>query len=210
MADLLSAAAQQLIDTHREEQLAAEMLDALLIGAPAAAVATPQGFVSKAAAKATATKRPVYTADAMIDLMVEHPEYTHADFATHFGYRASWFAGVLVSNNFQAALDSRRGEINNPALTGTMNDMFQAMTVQALVVLQSRLDDPKASEDLIIKAIGAGVKALGMGTPGMLPPAPTQPATLKDLAASLSVPKAIPASEPRDWTIDAALQELPR
>ncbi len=201
--DLLSEAAQRLIDEHRMEK-ELQMLSQSEV---------PTGFESKAdaKAKASAVRRPVYTADAMVDLMIQHPEYTHAEFADHFGYRASWFAGVLVSNNFQLALDKRRTEVNNPMLTGTMQDLFRSMTVQALTVLQSRLDDPKASEDLIIKAITAGTKALGMGMPGQVPADVPKPPTLDALAARLSTPKLIVPTEPaRDYTIEAALNEIPR
>lgn len=195
---LLSEAAQQLINDHRAEQ----QLEELTAAAPV--------FQSKAAAKAAAGRKPPYTPEALVQLMIDHPEYTHSEFAEAFGYKASWFAGVLVSDRFQKVLEPRRHEVSNPALTGTMQDMFQAMTVQAVVVLQARLENPQASEDLIIKAITAGTKALGMGTPGALPPPPQQRPSLTDLAARLSVPKLIEATPARDFTIDNALGELPR
>lgn len=211
--NLLSEAAQRLIDEHRDEQRMDEALEELVMAPHCLTPKDPNAsplFVSKAAAAASAPRKPPYTADAMVQLMIDHPNYSHAEFAAHFGYKASWFAGVLISNNFQAALELRRSEVSNPLLTGTMQDMFQAMTVQALVVLQSRLDNPQASEDLIIKAINAGVKALGMGTPGTLPPPPQAKPTLNDLASRLSVPKQIEATPARDWTIEATLEELPR
>ncbi len=181
----------------------------ILMGAPADGPAPV--FVSKAAAKEAAAVKPRYHPDLLVQLMIDHPEYTHAEFADHFGYKASWFAGVLVSDRFQKAFDPRRSECSNPLLTGTMQDMFRAMTVQSLVVLQARMEDPKVSEDLIIKAITAGVKALGMGVPGSAPDVPVAPPTLDELASRLSKPKAIVAStEARDWTIEATLNELPR
>jgi len=186
------------------------LLDILLGGEVPVAAASPV-FTSKATAKATAERKPVYHPDAMVQLMVEHPEYTHEEFAAYFGYKQSWFAGVLISDRFQKALEPRRHEISNPMLTGTMQDLFRSMTVQSLVVLQQRLEDPKVSEDLIIKAITAGVKALGMGTPGMALEVPVAPPTLDQLASRLSKPKAIVAStEARDWTIEASLNEIPR
>jgi hypothetical protein len=194
----LSEAAQRMIDEHRAEQ----QLDGLLDAAPV--------FESKAAVKAATPRKPPYTPEALVQLMVDHPEYSHSQFAAAFGYKASWFAGVLVSDRFQKVLDPRRHEVSNPALTGTMQDMFQAVVVQAVVVLQSRLENPQASEDLIIKAITAGTKALGMGTPGALPPPPQQRPSLNDLASRLSVPKIIEATPARDWTIEAALEEIPR
>lgn len=217
---LLSAAAQQLIDEHSAEQLAGSVdleLEALCNERSEAPSEGPDSrsplFQSKAAARAA--PKPPYTPAAMIDLFLAHPEYTHAQFAAHFGYKASWFASVLISNAFQAVLDLRREAVAAvaPHLAGTMQDMFQAMTVQSLAVLQARLEDPKATEDLVIKAINAGVKALGMGTPGALPPPTQRTPTLEELALRLSQPKTIAPTEqrePRDYTIEATLQEIPR
>ena len=210
---LLSEAAQRLIDEHRAEQQMDDALEELVMAPNCLTPENPNAsplFVSKATARAAATAKPAYTPDALVQLMIDHPEYSHAQFAAAFGYKASWFAAVLVSDRFQKALDPRRHEVSNPALTGTMQDMFQAMTVQAVVVLQSRLENPQASEDLIIKAINSGVKALGMGTAAALPPPPQQKPTLTDLASRLSVPKLIEATPARDYTIEATLGELPK
>ena len=98
-------------------------LDALLTDAVQSMVDDGRGKAILAKASAASAKpfvaKPKYTAAAMVQLMVEHPEYSHTQFAAHFGYQASWFAGVLVSPNLQAALEPRRSEIANPMLTGT-------------------------------------------------------------------------------------------
>lgn len=218
MANLLSEAAQRLIDEHRQQQQVQELspegdqsIESILgAAAPAAASGAPAPVFESKAAKAAVKVYPRYTAEAMVQLMVDHPEYSHTQFAAHFGYRASWFAGVLVSKNLQEALDPRRHEVNNPMLTGTMDDIMRALTLQAVTVLSARLDNEKATDDLVIKALGAGVKALGMGTAGQTPTEPTAPKTLNDLAALLSKPKAIEATPARDWTIEAATDTLPR
>lgn len=218
MANLLSEAAQRLIDEHRQQQQVQELspeggqsIESILgAEAPASASGAPATVFESKAAKAAGKVYPRYTAEAMVQLMVDHPEYSHAQFAAHFGYRASWFAGVLVSKNLQEALDPRRHEVNNPMLTGTMDDIMRALTLQAVTVLQSRLDNEKATDDLVIKALGAGVKALGMGTAGQTPAEPPAPKTLNDLAAILSKPKAIEATPARDWTIEATTDMLPR
>lgn len=218
MANLLSEAAQRLIDEHRQQQQVQELspegdqsIESILgVEAPASASGAPATVFESKAAKAAVKVYPRYTAEAMVQLMVDHPEYSHAQFAAHFGYRASWFAGVLVSKNLQEALDPRRHEVNNPMLTGTMDDIMRALTLQAVTVLQSRLDNEKATDDLVIKALGAGVKALGMGTAGQAPTEPAAPKTLNDLAAILSKPKAIEATPARDWTIEATTDMLPR
>ena len=168
---------------------------------------------SSKAAKLSTHRKPPYTADAMVQLFIDHPEYTHAQFADHFGYRASWFAGVLISNNLQAALDKRREEVAlvNPLLAGTMTEMFQAATVQALAVLTTRMDDPKATNELLLDVAKIGIKALGMGNangPGVAPPAP--PRTIHDLATGLLAanPPAKSDTPAPDHTIDVMLQEV--
>lgn len=206
MSDMLSEAAQAMIDAHRaQQQSAAEpSIDALLDDGRS------EADRSGAAAGARAfVRKPQYTAAAMVDLMVEHPEYSHAQFAAHFGYKPSWFAGVLISRNFQMVLESRRSEVINPMLTGTMDDMFRALTLQSLTVLQQRIEDPRASEDLILKAAALGVKALGMGTAGGMAPPPQAPKTLQQLALEMSQPQ-VAVGRSRDYTIEASLEELPR
>ena len=198
-------------------------LDALLTDAVQSMVDDGRGKAILAKASAASAKpfvaKPKYTAAAMVQLMVEHPEYSHTQFAAHFGYQASWFAGVLVSPNLQAALEPRRSEIANPMLTGTLDDLFRALTLQSLTVLQQRLETSTVSEDLIMKAAALGVKALGMGNPGGMVAAPVTPATLSELASRLSQPvlaaaeaKAVTAETVtcRDFAIEASLQELPK
>lgn len=204
-----------MIDQHRAErdgQVAVEpppsavetSIDDLLSDGSASSSIGVRPFAGPAPAR-----KPRYTADLMVQLMIDHPEYTHKQFADHFGYKASWFAGVLISNNFQYALEQRRSEVINPQLTGTMDDMFRSLLVQSLTVLQQRLEDPRASEDLILKAAALGVKALGMGTSNQLPPPPAAPTSLHDLARQLAAPVE-PIGQVREYTIDATLGEMER
>lgn len=208
----LSQRAQQMIDEARKERSDSPPASASIESLLAEPAPDPlASFVSKSQAAAAAPRKPQYTAEAMVNLMIAHPEYTHADFAAHFGYKASWFAGILISPNFQAALEPRRSLVQNPMLTGTMDDILRAVVVQSITVLQERLNDPKASEDLIIKALNSGVKALGMGTgKGPDGDAPPEKPSLAGLADRLSKPKLIESTPAHDWTIEASLGELPK
>lgn len=199
-ADPMQAFAQGLIDAQVRDETDSD-LDALLNSA------------SKAEQRVL-SRKPPYTAEAMVQLFIDHPEYTHAQYAEHFGYRPSWFAGVLISNNLQASLDKRREEVAivNPAMAGTMTEMFQAVTVQAIGVLQTRMDDPKVTNDLLLDVAKLGVSALGMGKangPGVAPPAP--PKTIHDLASNLlaAVPVAHSDTPAPDHTIEVTLREIP-
>lgn len=166
---------------------------------------------SKAATKEF-IRKPQYTAEAMVQLFLDHPDWTHAQFADYFGYRASWFAGVLISNNLQAALDKRREEVAavNPMLAGTMAEMFQAATVQAMSLLQVRMEDPKATNDLLLDVAKIGVRALGLGTAANAAPPPPPPHTIHDLASNLlqSNPPEQSSTPAPDMTIDVMLHDI--
>lgn len=198
-SDPLAAAAQGLIDV----QIAAEADDDLNALLNEASKASGKTFIAK----------PRYMADTMVQLFIDHPEWSHAQFAEYFGYKASWFAGVLISPNLQAALDKRREEVAavNPLLAGTMTEMFQAATVQALAHLTTRMDDPKAPNDLLLDVARIGIKALGLGGNGA-PPAPKEPPrTIHDLASGLlkANPPAPSSTPANDLTIEMSLQEVP-
>ena len=200
----LSAKAQQMVDQARAAKKATASSDGTLDG------------LFKAAAEQKTFPR--YTAADMVELMVQHPEYTHAQFSAHFGYKPSWFAGVLVSPNLQAELDKRRHEVINPNLTGTMDDMFRALLIRSLSVLQVKMEDADVLDDTVIKAAALGVKALGMGTEKQGAEEVKGVAGLVNIAEKLAAAMAgrAPALShahtpaPRDYTIEAALQEIPR
>jgi hypothetical protein len=118
--------------------------------APVAAPVTPAALV-------------VYSPEAMVQLMVDHPEYTHAQFAAAFGRKANWFAAVLANGEFQAVLEPRRSEIHDPSLTATMEERMRGLALQSLNVLQQKLDTKEVNEQTILKAMELSTKALGMG-----------------------------------------------
>ena len=114
----LSSKAQELIDDHKAQKQIEDDI-ALSLSPP------PKVYVDF----------PQYTAAAMVELMVQNPTFTHKQFAEHFGYPTSWFSGVLVSPNLQAALDLRRPSHNScrifaccrvPALVPTSDPFHNA------------------------------------------------------------------------------------
>lgn len=114
-----------------------------------------------------------YSHEAMIELMIEHPNWTHKQFAAYWGKGAGWFASILASDNFQLALDGRRGEIANPEITATLDERYRAVVLRGLDVLQDRLGGKEVSDNLILRAVEIGGKALGMGQDKAPPVAPT-------------------------------------
>jgi hypothetical protein len=128
------------------------------------------------------TARESYSPEVMVELMVRNPLWSHQQFAAYFGRPASWFSSVLASNTFQQELDKRRGEVANPDLTATMDERFRALSLQAVTVLQEKLNVKGVSDLVVLKSAELGIKALGMGNPA--PPDPTpQRATGADAVA---------------------------
>lgn len=138
---------------------------------PAQALAvSPVGGAALPAAVAPAPL--FYTHQAMIELMLEHPEYSHEQLARHFGRKQSWLTSVLASDSFQQALDPHRHLISDPSITATMQERFRALAIRTSNVLLDKLDKSDVSDLVVLKASELSIKALGMGQPKMEAPAP--------------------------------------
>lgn len=106
---------------------------------------------------------PYYTPQAMVQLMVDHPDWGHKELAEAFGRSPSWTSAVLASDAFQQALDSRRHEVADPSLSATMEERFKGLAIRAATVLQEKLNSQGVSDLVVLKAAELGIKALGMG-----------------------------------------------
>jgi hypothetical protein len=104
-----------------------------------------------------------YTPETMIDLMVQHPDWSHSLLAASFGRQPSWTSAVLASDAFQQALDSRRHEVADPLLSATLDERFRGLAIRAATVLQEKLNSSAVSDLVVLKAAELGIKALGMG-----------------------------------------------
>lgn len=113
-------------------------------------------------------KRCSYTHDALIDLIIEHPEYTQNEIAAHFGYTPPWISNILASEAFQSKMALRREEIIDPDLKATIKERFEALVIRSLAVLQEKLALPQVSDQVAIRCAELGAKALGVG--GHAPP----------------------------------------
>lgn len=138
-----------------------------------------QGMHDSSVAKPDIVALPVpaakayYSHEAMVELMIAHPTYSHGQLAGHFGRPAQWMASVLASDAFQQVLDGRRSEVNDPSLTATIEERFRALALRSVHILQDQLSNPKVNEFVVLKAAELGVKALGIGQRQPdVPPAP--------------------------------------
>jgi hypothetical protein len=134
--------------------------------------------------------RSGYSHQAMVDLMVARPDYSHAQLCAHFGRPASWLPSVLASDSFQQVLEDHRHEIVDPSLTASLQERFKALAIHSSNAMMERLNNPSATDFAVLKAGEIAVKALGMGQRGVEQPqapskedAPTQSLAERILAA---------------------------
>ena len=113
-------------------------------------------------------KRCSYTHEALIDLIIEHPEMDQNEIAAYFGYTPGWISNILASDALQSRMAVRREKIIDPELRATIEERFRALTIRSLQVLQAKLNAPQVSDNVALRAAELGAKALGIG--GNAPP----------------------------------------
>ena len=151
---------------------------------PQSATSTSLQVPAAASSSAVAVRlapvgRACYTHQAMVELMVTRPDYTHAMLCAHFERPASWLASVLASEAFQMALDPARHLIVDPSLTASLHERYKALAIRTSNVMMDKLNDEKVTDFLVLKSGEIAMKALGMGTKteAAPPAAPAAPAT---------------------------------
>ena len=180
----LQELAQQLADSGIPQETANQLIDA----------------------KTLACKRPPYSPGIMVQLMIDNPDWSHAQLASHFGRLPSWTSTVLASDAFQTALDSRRHEVADPSLSATMEERFKGLAIRAATVLQEKLNGQGVSDLVVLKAAELGIKALGMGhKPSETPQLPSPTNSSESVAEKL-----LAAMDARDRarTIDVETVEV--
>lgn len=115
-----------------------------------------------------------YSHDAMIDLIVAHPMISQNQLAAYFGYSPAWVSTVMASDMFRARLQARRAELVDPAILASIEERFQAIVTKSQEVLLSKLSAPSVPDNLVLRAMELGAKALGLGgnAPPVAPPVP--------------------------------------
>lgn len=146
----------------------------------------------------------VYSPQAMVELMIAHPDWGHKELAEAFGRPPSWTSVVLASDAFQAVLDTRRHEVADPSLSATLEERFRGLAIRAATVLQEKLNSPGVSDLVVLKAAELGVKAV-MSKPVEAPQAPRLENSSQSVAEKL-----LAAMDARDRarTIDVETVEV--
>lgn len=104
-----------------------------------------------------------YSPEIMLQLMIDHPDWSHTQLANAFGRQPSWMSAVLASDAFQQVLDTRRHEVADPLLSATLDERFKGLAIRAATVLQEKLNSSAVNDLVVLKAAELGIKALGMG-----------------------------------------------
>lgn len=136
---------------------------------PYSASTTPVGSTERHQALLHGRLR--YTHDAMIDLIIAHPEWSQNQIAAHFGYSAAWISQLFCSDAFREKLAARREEIIDPTLRATVEERFQSIARQALDIISSKLaKHPDAVSDrTALRALEVSARALGYGARPVAP-----------------------------------------
>lgn len=111
-----------------------------------------------------------YTHADMIDCIIGNPGISQGELAARYGYTQGWVSQVMSSDAFQSALAARRVEIVDPALTATVDEKFRAITNRSLERLMEKLDAPQVSDQVVLRAVELGAKAMGVGGHAPAPP----------------------------------------
>lgn len=108
----------------------------------------------------------------MIDYIIAHPGCTQNDLAARYGYTPGWISNVMSSDAWKSAMAARRTELVDPTLAATINERFTALTERSLTRLMEKLDAPQVSDNVVLRAVELGAKAMGVGGNAPPPAAP--------------------------------------
>ena len=111
-----------------------------------------------------------YSHDAMIDIIVENPWVHQNQLASHFGYSPAWISTVMATDMFKVKLAQRREELVDPVLKASLEERFRGVVETSLRVLQEKLSQPVVPDNLVLRAVELGAKALGLGGHAVPPP----------------------------------------
>ena len=115
-----------------------------------------------------------YSHTDMIDFIISNPGISQGALAARYGYTQSWICNVMASDAWQSAMAARREEIVDPQLKLTVDERFRGVTIRSLERLMEKLDAPAVSDQVVLRAVELGAKAMGIGgnaLPTTAPPA---------------------------------------
>ena len=130
-------------------------------------MAPPDEFLDSALAAEVGPRQAIakvrYSHEDMIDFIIANPGCKQGDVARRYGYTESWISLVMSSDAWKSAMAKRREELVDPTLLLTINERFTAMTQRSLERLMEKLDAPVVSDNVVLKAVELGARAMGVG-----------------------------------------------
>lgn len=111
-----------------------------------------------------------YSHKDMIDFIIGNPGCSQNTLAARYGYSPGWVSNVMASDAWQSALAARRAEICDPVLVATVEERFRGITLLSLERLRDKLEAPQVSDQVVLRAVELGAKALGVGGNAAPPP----------------------------------------
>lgn len=132
-----------------------ELLDSVMTGA---VISPPE----------RAASRPNYTHDALMDMMLAHPELNQNQLAAHFGYSPSWLSSIICTDSFQSRYAERRKALMDPIVAAEIEKGFQVMVVRSQAILMEKLNQPASAipDQLALRAFELSTRAAGYGAKG--------------------------------------------
>ena len=147
---------------------AAALLDELA-AAPSTAQPPPPGHAPTMGNVAKVN----YTHADMIDFIIANPHVALKDLAARYGYSIGWLCNIQASDAWKSMMAARRAALVDPVLIQTIQERFEGITRLSLERLQQKLEAPAVSDQVVLRAVELGAKALGVGGNASPPPPPT-------------------------------------
>ena len=113
-----------------------------------------------------------YTHKDMIDYILLHPGCSLQELAARYGYSTGWICNVQASDAWKSAFEKRREELADPIIIAGIKERFEGMTMLSLERLRQKLEAPQVSDNVVLKAVELGAKAMGVGGNAVPPPPP--------------------------------------
>jgi len=111
-----------------------------------------------------------YTHTDMIDYIIMNPGCGLKELALRYGYSIGWISNIQASDAWKSAMAKRREELVDPIMHASIQERFEGITALSLERLKEKLEQPQVSDNVVLRAVELGAKAMGIG--GNAPPPP--------------------------------------
>jgi hypothetical protein len=113
-----------------------------------------------------------YTHDALIDMIIAHPEFSQGQLANHFGYTQAWLSQVMASDAFKSKLAERKDALVDPILRLQIEERFKALVERSFEILMEKISVPASQvpDQLALRTFEIASRAAGFGARQVVPP----------------------------------------